>query len=218
MRLLKLLFVLFSFLFATNNLTAQQNHDGHREKIKPQNKQHQGPHGPRKNQQKLMQLLNLSAEQKQKMKAVREDQMKQMDLLETQQKITVKEYNDRKTAILTEMRAKREAILTPEQKGKLAAAKMVREEKKEASFTKKMAKMTQSLGLTETQVAAFKQLHENNKIAAEKIKNDSKLNLQEKKMRMKALNTAAKESKLKILTEEQIKKMEELKLKRKARG
>ena len=212
MRLLKIVFVFVLFLFVSNNLTAQKKQGASCEKVNSNKKQHQSP---KEKQQKLMQLLNLTSEQKQKMRAIKEDQMKQIDLLETQQKITFKEYNDRKTAIITEMRAKREAILTPEQKGKLAAAKMVREEKKEASFAKKMAKMTQKLGLTDAQVIAFKQLHEINKLTAEKIKNDNKLNMQEKKMKIKALKNAAKESKLKILTEEQIKKMTELKLKKK---
>lgn len=162
----------------------------------------------KKGKQELMAQLNLSKDQMDKMKALREEGKKRMDELNTNTSITVKEFNDRKTAIRQDMKKKREAILTAEQKDQLTRAKANAKQKREDRFNQKLEKQKSKLGLSEEQVKQIKTLHEKNKAAMEQLVNDNKLNDQEKKMKIKALRKKAKEDRNNIYTKDQLQKIQ----------
>lgn len=171
-----------------------------------------GGHG-RKGKKGMMSQLNLSADQKEKMKSLREEGKKKMDDLNSNTSITVKEFNDRKTAIKKEMNQKRDAILTNDQKDQLAKAKTSQQQKREENFNKKLDRQKTKLGLSDDQVQKMKSLHDKTKSDVETIKNDNKLNDQEKKMKIKAIMKKAKENRNNIYTKEQRNKIEEHKSK-----
>ena len=160
---------------------------------------------------KMMQALGLSDNQKSQMRSIQEEGKKKMEALSLQQTITVKEFNDKKTAIRNEMRSKRQAVLTKEQKDKIASMKAEMENKKNEMYEKKMAKMKEVANLTEDQTKQMNALHQKTKADVESIKNNSKLNDQEKRTQIKATVKNAKDARMNILSKEQLIKMLELK-------
>lgn len=156
---------------------------------------------------KMMQALGLSEDQKSQMRSIREEEKKKMEALNQQQTITVKELNDKKTAIRKEMQAKRQAVLTKEQKDKIASIKAERENKKNEMYEKKMAKMKVVANLTDEQTKQMNALHLKTKSDIESIKNNNKLNDQEKKTQIKATIKSAKDARMNVLTKEQLIKM-----------
>ena len=148
-------------------------------------------------------ILNFTKEQKAAFKSIKEATKQKMDLLEQQQSITVKEYNDRKTVIRKEAKIKRESLLTKEQMEKVASFKKEQESKKKEMFEKRLENMSITLALTDEQIKQIRMLHEKSKMEAEKIRNNEKWNDQEKRMQMKVLKKNNEAYRNKILTEEQ---------------
>jgi len=160
--------------------------------------------------QEMGKILNLTQEQKAAFKSIKEATNQKMDLLEQQQSITVKEYNDRKTAIRKEAKLKRESLLTKEQTEKVASFKNEQESKKKEMFEKRLEKMKIILSLTDEQIKEIRMFHEKSKMEAAKIKSNEKWNDQEKRMQMKALKKNNEAFRNKILTEEQRNKAAEM--------
>jgi len=196
--------LLFSFL---NVIIAQENW-----KMKKDNQDQKMQQGNKKghDREKMAKLLQLTEDQKKQFQQIRKENKIKMDLLDEQQSITVKEYNDRKTILRKEMQSKRESILTKQQKDRIATAKELRELKKREMFVKRMGMMKEKLNLTEEQVKQLSTLDEKNKLAVDKIKNDSKLNDQEKRMKIKTVIASSKELRKKILTAEQLDTLEKM--------
>jgi hypothetical protein len=160
---------------------------------------------------RMGEMVALKDDQKAMMKKIKVDTKEKMQELTKDQSITLKEYNDRKTQILKEAKAKREEVLTYEQKEKIATLKKDNLSKKDQEFSKRINKMKTNLQLKDEQVNQFNDIHQKNREKMEEIKNNSQLNDQEKKVQMIELRKQAKEMRMKILTEEQRIKLEEMK-------
>jgi hypothetical protein len=187
---------------------------------RPGHKQQQQPRADqrRAERREMMQSLNLSEDQKTKMKSIREEQATKMQALEKEQNITVKQYNDRKTALQNEMKSKREAVLTAEQKSKLAERKAKQAAQKNEQFANRMNKMSSSLGLSDEQKKKMESLRESNQAKVKSIKEDASLNNQQKKIKLMELKKEAQTNRKKILTPDQLQKMEEIKKKKQAKN
>ena len=79
-------------------------------------KEHQGRHKGKQHREFATKDLNLSDDQKQKMKGINETFKKQMSELRNNENITVKEMRDRRSAIAKEHRSAIQGLLTQEQK------------------------------------------------------------------------------------------------------
>jgi Spy/CpxP family protein refolding chaperone len=156
---------------------------------------------------KMMMALGLSESQKSQMRSIHEEGKKKMEALNLQQTITVKEYNDKKSAIRNEMQNKRQSVLTKEQRDKIASMKVERENKKNEMYEKRMAKMKETAGLTEDQTKQMNALRQKAKADVENIKNNSKLNDQEKKTQINATIKNNRDAVMNVLTKEQLIKM-----------
>jgi protein CpxP len=167
--------------------------------------------GGKKGPDKMMKELNLSDAQKSQVKAIREDHRKQMQALKQNEKITVKELNDRKEAIRKDEKAKMDAILTNEQKAKMADLKVQREAREKMHYDKKMVEMKSKLSLTDDQVTRLKSLHESTDAKMKSIKEDQTLNRESKKQQLEVLRNKAQEERKTILNADQLKKMEDMK-------
>ena len=200
--------------FATAQQCKQNLHEGKKPCEGMQDNRHKGKHG-RQGQKGMMAKLNLSANQKDKMMALRVEGKKKMDELNGNTSITVKEFNYRKTAIRKDMQQKRDAILTSEQKDQLAKSKKDEQNKREEKFNQKLEKQKIKLGLSDDQVQKMKANHEKSKAEVEKIKSDEKLNDQEKKIKIKSVMEKAKASRESILTKVQLKQIEDHKKQKK---
>lgn len=76
--------------------------------------------------------------------------------------------------------------------------------------------MMKQLNLTEDQQKQMKTLRESNKVKRDAIKNDATLTDEQKKEQLKSLRKSQKDQLQSLLNEEQKKKMEEIKMKKKA--
>jgi Spy/CpxP family protein refolding chaperone len=83
----------------------------------PQTHQH---HKGRHDKDEMMKQLNLSKEQKGQLKAQHKDMKAKKDALKAQDNITVKEWREKKEALKAEQQSKTNAILTEEQRTKMA--------------------------------------------------------------------------------------------------
>ncbi len=157
-----------------------------------------------------MKDLNITDAQKTQMKAIREDFKKQMDLLKQNQNMSMKEFNDRKEALQKDQKAKMEALLTPEQKEKMAQQKIQFEADRKTMLEKQMAEMKTKLSLTDDQVKKLNAQHEALEIKMKAIREDQSLNQESRKEKMTTLRKQSEEERNKVLTSEQLKKLEEL--------
>jgi Spy/CpxP family protein refolding chaperone len=156
-----------------------------------------------------MQKLNLTEDQKTKVKALNDDFKKQMQDLKKQDNITVKESRTRMESLRKEHRAKTENILTAEQKAQLKTMKTDRKAEVGERGKDRLEKMKAELSLTDQQVAKLKASHEAMGVKTKAIRENASLTDDAKKDQMKEVFKKQKEDMKSILTEEQLKKMEE---------
>lgn len=161
--------------------------------------------------------LNFSDAQKAQAKTIHSDSRKQMQELNKQENITVKEMRSRKAAIQKQTKTKMDGLLTAEQKTKKAEIQKERMAKHEEQYVKRMDKMKTNLSLTDEQVSKLKAQRSTMQAKAEKIKNNESLSQEQKKEQIITLKAEAKEQHNKILTPEQLKKKEEMKKNRNGR-
>ncbi|MEP7144546.1 MAG: hypothetical protein ABI707_16790 [Ferruginibacter sp.] len=159
----------------------------------------------------MMKGLNLSAAQKEQMKANWQSTKKQMAELNKNEDITVREYKARKATILKSQKEQMKKLLTTEQKNQLAQNKSERKAKHELAVSKRLDKMKARLNLSDEQVTKMKVNREANMAKAKAIKENSQLSQTEKKEQLMAVREAQKNNFKEILTPEQISKMEEMK-------
>jgi Spy/CpxP family protein refolding chaperone len=158
-----------------------------------------------------MDQLNLTQSQKDQLKASHENYRKQMQELNKNESITVKEFRDKKYALKKQQKTDFLALLTPDQKTKLGQLKQQRQQQHEIIAAKKLDKMKLKLNLTDDQVAQIKANRENIHAKIKAIKENDNLSRTEKKEQLETLRTEKKDSFKKILTPDQLNKLEEMK-------
>ncbi|HMK04518.1 MAG TPA: hypothetical protein VK489_10010 [Ferruginibacter sp.] len=193
----KILVTLLAIATLTISVSAQQRREmkGH------QKKHHRGM---------MAKELNFSEDQKKQAKAFGEDYRKKMQELNKLDNITVKEMRERKQTLRKEQKSKMESLLTAEQKTKMAQLKADRKLKAAERQVKHLDRMKTKLGLSDDQVVKMKVQRENTHAKMKTIRENQSLTLDQKKQEMMTLKSEAKEQHKKILTEEQLKKMEEM--------
>jgi len=189
------------------SVTAQEKKETPRQN-NPSHQQHMRHGG--KHHGQMMKNLDLTDAQKVQMKANREEYKNKMQLLKQDQNITMKEFNEKKEALHKEQKAKMLALLTPEQKNKMAEMKATQEKQREASYNKHFEEMKIKLALTEDQAAKLKSQHETTIANMKALRENEKLSMEEKKQQMKAIKESSKEQRKNILTADQLKKLEEM--------
>ena len=152
--------------------------------------------------------LNLSAEQKEKAKAIGKEFHEKVQKLKADDNISMGEFKKRLASLEKERKSKMDALLTTEQKTKLEEMKKKRAENMQVKSAAHLERMKIDLNLTEEQTAKVKKLQQdlNNKLKA-LHENDNIASI-EKKDKVKAIMDEHKEAVKKILTKEQQVKME----------
>lgn len=197
------------------SVTAQEK----RETPKQNNPSHQKQmHHGGKHHGQMMKNLDLTDAQKVQMKANREEYKNKMQLLKQDQNMTMKVFNEKKEALHKEQKAKMLAVLTPEQKNKMAGMKATREKQKEESYNKHFEEMKKSLALSDDQAAKLKAQHESTVSNMKAIRENEKLSIEERKQQMKAIKESSKEQRKNILTADQFKKLEEMRKNKMEKG
>ena len=158
-----------------------------------------------------LKALNLTQDQKNQLKANRDDYRQQLAALDKNESITVKESRDQKEALRKSQKEKMMSVLTADQKNKLEQLKKDRQVKHEAMAAKRMDKMKAKLNLSDDQVA---KINANRQAARDQFKaiaQNDQLSRTQKKEQLMALREQNKNTFKSILTPDQISKMEEMK-------
>lgn len=193
-----------------NPTTHQQSWNGHQKKsgYAMGGEYHHNMHGyPHDN---MMMNLKLTDAQKQQVKALNDDYREKLSNLEKNDNITLKNYRDEKANLIKERKAKYQDILTPEQKSEIAQAKKQRREKMKMMAQKRMEKMKTDLNLTDDQVAKIQEQQKSSMEKAKAIRENTSLSEEQKSEQLMNLRKAGHDNMNKILTADQLKKMEEM--------
>ena len=196
--------------------------------------------GHKQEQKMAYDKLNLSADQKARMKAIREDFKKQAEELKKQDNLTVAEMKNRREALHKNHKAQMDAILTADQKAQIA--KMRSEGKQRSKVGKREfngnrdtlkragkpmqgrgakkggAELAKELNLTTDQQAKMKEIRKDYKSKIESVRNDNALTQDQKKAKVQELMKQQQEQVKIILTKEQVEKMQSLRKERPARN
>jgi Spy/CpxP family protein refolding chaperone len=190
----KLIFSIVAAAFAAITIQAQEIPERKREEFKPVEK-------AKMFNKKELANLDLTREQKTKLKSMKQDLRQQMDEVRKQDNLSAKEYREKMETLRKDQQAKFQSILTPGQKTEMEKYKEARNAKVKGFGKKKEAKMKEELKLTDEQLA---KMTENRTASAQKLKaireNDS-LKDEQKKEQKKNMKS--------LLTEEQLQKMKE---------
>ncbi len=158
--------------------------------------------------------LNMTEDQKTKMKSLHETFRKEMGELKKNDNITVKEWKSKREALVKKHHDAMQNVFTPEQKAQIEKMKLERKSKSEAFEKDRMEKTKKELGLTDDQVSKFNKLHESTRAQMKTIFDNTQLDKTQKREQMQSVMKKHKEELNSIYTDEQKKKLEE---KRKAR-
>ncbi len=182
----------------------------------PERKSGRPPMSERKKHHHRMDMksLNLTEDQKAKFKTQNESFHKQMEELKKNDNITVKEWKSKAETLRKQHKSNTQSILTNDQKAQVEKMKAEGKAKHEGMAKQRGDRMKTTLGLTDEQSA---KMQSNRKEMGEKMKSireNGSLTDEQKKVQMKELMNKQKESMKSILTEEQLKKINETKHKR----
>jgi Spy/CpxP family protein refolding chaperone len=186
------------------------------EKTQEHKKHHKEQYG------KMAEKLNLSQQQKDQMKTLNDEFRKQMEELKKNDNITVKEQRTRREELAKNHRERIQSILTQEQKDQFEKMKKEHHDgaKGKTAKTKRsgknygegrMEKMNERLNLSTEQSEKLKTLHSGMSEKIKNIRSNESLTQEQKKEQVKELMKKQKEEMKSILTEEQLKKMDEMK-------
>lgn len=157
---------------------------------------------------KMAEHLNLSEEQKKQARSISENYRKQVTELKKNDNITMGEYKNQMSSLQKDRKRKMEALLTSEQKAKIAEGKKKMQENAQVHAAARLERMKLNLGLKDEQVAKIKKQQETFRSKAKAIHENESLSQEQKKEQMKSLAKEHKENFKSLLTKEQLEKME----------
>jgi Spy/CpxP family protein refolding chaperone len=159
--------------------------------------------------------LNLTEDQKVKAKALNAGYKSKMEALKADKNITVGDMEKQRTGIQAAKKKELDALLTPEQKTKMAEARKNKSANHTVGYGKKRGDFKKDLNLSEQQKAVLKTNKENALKQKELIKNDKSLTPEQQRFKLKELKEKNKQSFMQTLTPEQQEKMKKMPKKRK---
>jgi Spy/CpxP family protein refolding chaperone len=157
----------------------------------------------------MMDKLNLSEDQKAKIKVENEAFHKQVQEIRKNENVTVKDMKSKMESAHKDHKAKIENILTTEQKTQLSKLREEMKTKRENGMRERGDKMADKLNLTADQKAKMEKNRAEMKSKLDAIRNDKNLSDEARHEKMKEVMKSQKESLKSILTEEQLQKMKE---------
>ncbi len=162
-------------------------------------------------QERMIQALNLTSDQQEKLKVSHDDFKKQRAALNQDESISLKDYRDKKYALRKEEKKQLLSILTPDQKAKLSQIKKDEKAKHELLAAKRIDKLKIKLNLSDEQVASIKANRQIQQTKVAAILQNDTLSRIDKKEQLLAIRNTNKENMKSILTPSQLDKWEELK-------
>ena len=173
------------------------------------------PHHPMQTAGK-MKALNLSTNQKEQLKAARQNTNTQLAALNKNDQMTVKDFKESKAAILQSQKQQMAGILTEDQKNQLAQNKPLSNDPRGNKAGGNLGKMKENLGLSDNQVTQIKANREAELAKIKAIRDNSSLSKSEKREQLKSIREEQKNNLSDILSLEQLIKIEDARKERRA--
>ncbi len=152
--------------------------------------------------------LNLSEEQKSKMKSIHEKYRDQEKTLKSNDDMTRGDFKKQMGELKEKRKAEVDATLTTEQKNKMKEMKDSKEKEMKEKSAARFEKMSNKLQLNDKQKATLLEQRKNNQAQMKSIRNNQSLSDIQKREQIKALKEKQKAEVKSILTEEQKQKLE----------
>jgi Spy/CpxP family protein refolding chaperone len=166
-----------------------------------------------------MEKLDLTADQKSQLKALREDFHKQFTDLKNQKQLSDADLKQKRRELHQAFRSKMEAVLTPAQKDQLAKMRSEWKEKHKGQTAfgrhRFQNRLKEKLSLSDAQVQQLKQMHQDTRSQFEAIRKNTALSADQKKAALKTLREKRQEQLKTVLTPDQLQKLQELRKERK---
>lgn len=159
----------------------------------------------------MAEKLNFSEDQKAKMKTMNEEFRTKMMDSRKNDNITVKEWKGRMETLRKDHKTKMEGLLTGEQKAQIEKMKTERKAMRDIDAKARMGKMKIRLGLSDEQASKFSKNHSEMEEKMKALRENKTLDGEKKREQMEELMKEQKEKMKSILTEEQMKKLQERK-------
>lgn len=150
-----------------------------------------------------MDKLNLTSDQKVKLKAINDDFKKQMQSLNANDNQTVKQQKDARAALMQAHKTQVENILTPEQKVQLAGIQKDGRSQHGGMTGKNIDRIKQELNLTDQQVSQLQSSQQATKAKMDAINSNTSLDATAKKQQLHTLREEMKNNMEQVLTPEQ---------------
>jgi hypothetical protein len=173
------------------------------------------PHHPMQTAGK-MKALNLSTNQKEQLKAARQNTNTQLAALNKNDQMTVKDFKESKAAILQSQKQQMAGILTEDQKNQLAQNKPLSNDPRGNKAGGNLGKMKENLGLSDNQVTQIKANREAELAKIKAVRDNSSLSKSEKREQLKSIREEQKNNLSDILSLEQLIKIEDARKERRA--
>lgn len=151
--------------------------------------------------------IRLDDEQKKQAQTISKNYHEKVEKLKSNDKITMGEYKKQMAVLQKDRKTQMDALLTTEQKNKIAEAKKRSDENRQVHAAAQLERMKIRLELKDEQVTKVKSIHEQMAAKAKAIKENDQLTKEDKKTKMKQLGKDRKEAINAILTTEQQEKM-----------
>lgn len=158
-----------------------------------------------------LQALNLSESQQKQIRDIRQQSRKEAMLLKENRSMTLEQYDQRRAALKKQEKSQVESVLTQDQKNRLSAMKTEREQKMKERQARHFEKMKTHLSLTDDQAQKMTALREKNRQTIKQIRENDQIGPDSKQLAIRKIKEEAMTERKKILTEEQIRKMDEMK-------
>ncbi|HWB24665.1 MAG TPA: hypothetical protein VG738_04255 [Chitinophagaceae bacterium] len=203
---MKRLVTLFSALFLVAGLVSAQTADSTIHRGMGNRKMAMRHFG----RQNSMARLNLTDDQKSKMKSVNEDYRKQLSALQNDNNITLGEYKTQLAALQKSHREKVNNVFTSEQKKIMADRRKNMKTHMQARGAANLEKMKQNLGLSDDQVAKIKGQREEMRTQLQILRSDSTLLPEQKREKVRELFAKQREGLKTVLTPDQLTKLQSM--------
>lgn len=193
---MKKLFILLGiFLMMLTSISAQEKTNNNKKQINDEYKQD------------LKKELDLTEDQKSKMKSIHEKYKVEMNQLKTNDHITRGEFKKQMSSLNESRKTEIDAVLTAEQKNKMKELKVKQQEEMKLKSEERFEKMSNKLELDEKQKATLKEQQLKTQAQIKAIRESKTLTDIQKKEQIKTLRDQQKENTKTILTDEQKQKI-----------
>lgn len=158
----------------------------------------------------MAERLKLTEEQQQRAKTLNENFRKQMTELRKKEDITVKEWRNQAMELNKKHREEMRNLLTNEQKDRMEKFKLERKQMTDIDADAKLEKMKLRLDLNKEQFEQLKKQRAETMEKMRSIRENNAMDMMNKRAEIRALMERRRENMKSILTEDQMKKMHEL--------